>query len=187
MSVTQKTIDRTVLPEAFLPDVKEQVNVDFTDDDRFITRAIAQAIDLLEIATGLSIFSATYEWKPDVADTFTVGGALVPLSPVKTLTWKNDAGTDVTADLVAVGNSVPGRAGAVYVSRQDGVELSGSYVGTATVGFATLAEVPPALQDIIVRVAAHLYENREAVSSINLNEVPGIQNDILAGHWVPRA
>lgn len=187
MSYSYISIDRESLPGELLDLQKAQMRVTYDDDDDFITNVIQRAIALFEKKTGLSVFLAEVEWFPDGHDSYSVQGARCPRQPVSE--W---AALDATQIDVSGSYTLEGRTGVYFCpgtppNSVPGPDWFSGVTVTMTVGYAAVAEIDPSVLDLILRIGAHLYENRQSTTDVNLEEVPLFLDDLLVDHWVPRA
>lgn len=183
------TVDYSALPTALLPLAKQQMRVDFTDDDQYITNCLARAIDYFELYSGLKVFDSEAEWSPDVPDStynFTVLAIVVPLHPVSDFEVADDTAADVTADYeILSGSSLTVEP---TFRRVDGTAIPAGLDVKLILGVGSdLSKIPPAVVDRILRIAATLYHQRETiVVGAGITQVPLWVNDLLVGAWVPR-
>ena len=75
----------------------------------------------------------------------------------------------------------------VWLVHSDGTTFPADAAVSLSVGFADADDLPPAEEGNVLRIAATLYENRESVTPLNLDQVPLWLNDALGGLWIPRA
>ena len=184
MSYVKLLLDTTTLPTALLPIAKEQLNVDFVDDDPKITRFIAWAIGYLEVDSGLKVFKEQLDWWPTVPSSWAYACMQCPVQPVSSFIAMSGV-TNVSADYelrVSIDPLLP-----VYLCRKDGTPFQADLQINLTVGIEDPADLPPIMEAYIIRVAATLYENRELITSLNLDSVPEWLNNRLTGLWVARA
>jgi hypothetical protein len=177
MSYT-KTEDWTTLPAALLPVVKDQLRIDFDDDNAIITRHIQWAIGYCQDFTGLQIFEADVAWTPGSA----CSRYQCPAQPVSAFTVTSDA-VDVSADYALDSGAL---TSPVWLVRSDGTPFAADAAVTLTAGYADADLIPPNLYGNLLRVSATLYENRESISAISLDQVPFWLNDMIGGLWLPR-
>jgi uncharacterized phiE125 gp8 family phage protein len=173
-----KTKDYAALPTALLPKAKAQARVDGSYDDAIITDMIARAIDLFERETGVSVFVTQYEWAPDQAD-FCNNVATIPFSPVNTMTAKDGANVDVSSSYSFTTMSQFG----VMIYKLNGAWIDG-VVFTIESGYAAAA-LPPGVLDVVMRVTAHLYDNREILVPGTQMMVPDFLRVAMATYWMP--
>jgi hypothetical protein len=174
------TEDYTTLPAALLPFAKQHMRVDFTDDDVAIAKYIGWAIDYCQTFWDLQVFGATVAWLP------TVNGASryqCPVSPVSSFIVMSDA-IDVSTEYALEATAI---TAPVWLVHSDGTPFHSDAVVTLTTGYANAASLPPKMEADIMRVAATLYENRESIAAISLDQIPFWLNDMMGGLWVPRA
>ena len=162
MAVT--IITPPALEPVTLAEMKAHLNLTTTDDDDLVTVKIAAARRYIEEATGLRFISTTLEL---TADTFPGGILTIPAGPVQSETSGKYADADgveqtfadYSAD-VATGRIKPG---------DDGWPSTADTLAAVRVRFvagfgATAADVPAALREAVMQLAATWYENREAVA-----------------------
>jgi uncharacterized phiE125 gp8 family phage protein len=181
MTTTIISIDYQVLAAAMLPAAKEQLRIDFTDDDGQITRFLRQSIRLVENFTGLVIGTANASWQPEASGEACLA---TPLQPVSSFTASDDSG-DVTASYEL--SSGIDLTAPVYFCSKSGDPIAAGLTVALVAGYATAATMDPALEAAVLRTTGKLYENRESTSAIALDMVPFWMNDILGGLWIPRA
>jgi hypothetical protein len=185
VSLKITALDIDVLPTRLLTQAKEQMRVDYADDDDLIKSIVARAIANFQNRNDVVLNPTTVLWKPS-ADEFKNGGATIPVCPVTEFTAA--AGGDVSAnyELMLKWNSITG----VPIQVLQGAFVNGLAV-TLTAGIPggppgppPELDLTPAVLDIILRHAAHLYEHRE-IMMVGRDEVsPDLQVD--ATWWVPR-
>jgi uncharacterized phiE125 gp8 family phage protein len=175
------TPDWTTLPAALLDMAKQHLRVDHSVEDALITDKLAQSIGLLEHVWGLSIFSAAVDWQPDLA----TGAASYqcPLQPVSAFTVVVDA-VDVSSEYALESASL---TEPVWLVHSDGTAFAADAAITLTAGYADMASLPPPMRAGILRVAGMLYEYRESVTALDLEQMPSWMSDLMSGLWVPRA
>jgi len=179
MSYSTGEPDYTALPIAMLDLARFHMRVAFLDDDETILRYLRWAISYVELFTELRIFPVEVVWTPDVV----ASRAQCPMQPVSTFTAAVDA-LDVSNQYRLERSSL---TAPVWLVRIDGTDIEAGLVATLAVGYADANKIPPALEGNILRTTATLYENRESISAISLDQVPTWLNDNLTGLWVPRA
>ena len=173
-------LDKDTLPDAMLDMTRKHLRIDFDDDDDSIKLYLQWAIGYVQHFTGLQIFGATTTFKPDG------GGAKVqvPVQPVNQTFVASDAdAVTVTADYAM---STSGLASPVYLSRVDGAAIPTGMTFVLDAGFGDPADLDPALHGNIVQMAATLYEHRESITTLSVDEVPYFLTGMIAGLWVPR-
>jgi len=173
MTVALVTQDLTALPNALLAIAKTHLRVDWAYDDAFITSVIARAIARFEQVNEVTVNPATVTWTPKAAD-FKDGAATLPVRPAA-----------LTAampgySIVLKWDSVHG----IPIQALAGAAADGLVVNL-TAGYANAAAVPPAVQDVVLRHTAHLYEHREILVPGGREFVaPDMATD--ATWWMPR-
>jgi hypothetical protein len=175
------TPDWTTLPTALLPLAKAQLHITFTDDDAQITRQIASAISYFEKFNGLQIFGAAVAWSPILE----LGWSAypTPVQPVRSFTVLVDT-VDVSTEYELRQRSA---VEPVYLVKLDGTAFPAAAVITLQAGYDDASKIDPSIVDVILRVTAALYENRESISATAIDQVPFWLNDLMGGHWIPRA
>ena len=173
------TPDYDALPTALLDLAKKHCRVSFNTDDEIIKEYIKWAISYFEKFSGQQIFPAQVAWTPPV-----VGWALpTPVQPVSAFTVILD-GVDISDQfrLQAADPVAP-----VWLIRIDRTPFPTGAEITLTGGFADPAKMDPSMLGTVLRITAKLYEYRESISDLNLDDVPFWMNDMITGHWIPRA
>lgn len=176
----------TPIATAMLPTFKQHARIDFDDDDLLITKHLIWSCSIVEAVVGFRVAGATVTWLPETTDAF---GSMAssypfPVLPVGTWTVADKDGVDITNQFQLVQSAITDPA---FLQTKDGSAFPVGVVVTYLTGFTDGAGMPPNLESAIYRVAAHIYENRESITSISLETVPLWLNDLLVGLWVPRA
>lgn len=191
MGLTVVTQDFDALPVAMLAEVKEHLRVTWTWDDAQIKRSIAGAIDEIERASGMHIAPISAKWKPSFGDfAYAYYAELVPptcyarspLAPVKTFTVAAADAADITADFALEHRSIRGAPVDYFIgSYSDGIEF------TITAGFVNMSDMSPGVRDVVYRLTAHLFENRDILVENRLSMTPDWLGTALSTFWIPRA
>lgn len=210
MSYQRTILDAMALPTEMLPLAKSHMRVLFSDDDDYITRLLSGTIDLFERLTGFWVTASTITWVPDdsAGGNGSGGGGLLwgscvsceagicssdgaspelPFGPANAVTAKDKDGVDVSGNYLILGNQGTGQ----YTPQRLGMKQTGLVDQTApidftfTVGFADLDALPPSLLNLILRMTAWLYEQREMAAMEGVDVMP-YANSLLSGWWVPR-
>lgn len=180
MSYSVADPDYAALPQALLETARQHLRVTFYDDDDQILKCLKWAISYIENFTDLRVFSTAVEWLPEHTDSSKIQCPVQPVSAfVATL-----ASVTVSDQYHLERTST---AGAVWFVRNDGTAIADNLKIALTAGYATAAKLPPALEGNILRVTGTLYENRESITTVSLDQIPFWLNDMLSGLWVPRA
>lgn len=178
-------VDYTALPAALLNIAKQHMRVDFTDDDDIIKRYLASAIAHVELVSGWRIFGTTVSWFPTL--NATAYAYRTPLAPVASFTVMLDEPappTDISNQFAIITDTPVTPS---WLSKKDKTAFPTPLTMTLVLGYSDATKLPPNMSDVILRIAASLYENREAVSQPSLTEVPFWMNDLIVGLWIPRA
>jgi len=161
-----------------LADMKAHLRVDGTDEDTYIMSLITAARRQVEDRTWRSLGTETWRQEldgfPDVIELYRC-----PVAGITSLKYidadgalQTMANTDYRSDL----NSAPARLFPAYgsvwpVTRSDPVAVQITYT--------TSQDPEPQLLHAIKLLVAHWFENREAVTSLKLLEVPMALNSLL--------
>lgn len=120
-----------------------------------------------------------------------LSGFQLPLGPIATFTASvTDTAdppvtTDVTDDLEIVGNVDPSQFSRQWLVIDQGATLpAGSLEILLKAGFASAADLPPQVEDIILRMTAWLYENRE-MATMGGVDIQSYAASIMTGLWRP--
>lgn len=183
MSLIRTSIDRVKLPNGLLPALKSHSRVTEDDDDVVMTKKIAMAIDRFEKINELAIYRASWTWSPEtVQSTVEPLGWPVPIRHVASFTAGDETG-DLTSQFLLSGVASPDNTGPQYLSTSSSYGSAMAMV--LTVGYEDVADLPPGVEDVILRLAAQLFEYRE------MDRIPGVDgtsyaNSLITGYWVPR-
>jgi hypothetical protein len=171
--------NRDTLPAALLPLFKDQLRVTFDEDDGLITRHLRWSIDYRQRSLGQQLFSGTVSWMPgDSASRYQC-----PVQPVSGFTVVVDSVTVTSEYVLEQASAVE----PVWLVHSDGTNFPADAAVSLAVGFSDADDLPPAEEGNVLRVAAMLYEHRESVTSLDLEQMPLWLNDALGGLWIPRA
>jgi uncharacterized phiE125 gp8 family phage protein len=180
MSYTILTVDRDALPANLLPLAKQHLRITFDDDDETLTHYLRHAIRQFENFSGWQISMAEVEWLPETAGQACVSS---PIQPVSGFTV-DDAGVDVSADYelrTGLDMTAP-----VFLCRKDDAAFPAGIKVGLVAGYVDADDLDPAAESAVLRIAATLYEHRESVTTLSVEQMPFWMNDILCGIWVPR-
>jgi uncharacterized phiE125 gp8 family phage protein len=183
MSLVRTSIDRKTLSNGLLPSLKAHSRITFDEDDTVATKKIAMAIDRFEKINELAVCRATWTWTPETAASEVEPyGWLIPVRHVSAFTAGDTTG-DISSQFVLGGVASPDNAGPQYLSTTSSYSSPLSLV--LTVGYEDVADLPPGIEDVILRLAATLYEYRE------MDRIPGVDggalsNSFVSGYWTPR-
>ena len=181
MSYSIASVDYEALPAALLDLAKQHMRVDFPDDDVVIKEYLQWSIGYCEQFWALQIFAAEVDWIPAPA-----GGCSryqCPVQPVSAFVVTSD-GADVSSGYALQQGAL---TQPVWLVKNDGANFPADAAVNLTAGYTDAAAMPPAARANILRVAGTLYEHRESVSTLTLDQMPFWLTDMLAGLWVPRA
>jgi hypothetical protein len=186
MTIKRTSVDAVALPTLLLPLVKAQARVEHARDDELITGHIAAAIGIAERKCNVSINPAEYVVSTDELhfSTMPCPGALrpswrLPLNNVRECAVVN--GADDLSAKFELWSSDPGGNASTYLVGIDGQVVPTPSLLSLKVGVEAVAELAPAFVSLIARLAASMYENREASSAL---WVDGF-TDELGGLWRP--
>lgn len=178
-TLQRQSIDRTTLPAAMLNDVKAQMRVEHNRDDALITKHIARAIDYVERYCDICIFEAQYMLRIQHSVSETTN--LLPVAPIIGINVKTGT-TDVTTNYTLTGYTTTGEIGGQYIEGK----LNVNQVINIQAGYKTVADMPPVLDDVISRHAAHLYEQRESLMASNIRPSADVMHILNSLMWRPR-
>lgn len=167
------TVEPVVLSEA-----KSHMNIDalFTDDDTLITSLIVVAREFVEDYIRRALMTQTLVARhngfpnciklerPNVKS----------VTSVQYIDTAGDLQTLATSvydvDLYSTPNRITLAYGQTWPSTQTGVP--NTVVITYVTGETTSANVPPTIRHAILMLIGHLYENREATSTLTIKDIP---------------
>lgn len=188
MTIKRTSVDTAALAALLLPTVKAQARVEHDRDDALITSHVAAAIGTVERKCNVSINAAEYDVTTDE-----LGCSSLPYAGAKGPNWALpfnnvtackvlNGADDISASFELWSPDFGGSASS-YLVGIDGQALPSPSVLSLTVGVATVAELAPDFVSLIARLAASMYENREASSGLWADGFAGE----LASLWRPSA
>lgn len=184
-------INRYKIPWQLLTLAKQHMRVTFADDDQIIVWKLTTAIDQIERQTGHFMFERTATWTPTLvthdypaAYNIPAGtiGLAIPVGPVASFIALDPSDVDVSSDFLIYGQDPIDPAARAYLTTT--TALTTPKV-TLTLGYPEASDIPPGLVDLVLKVAAYLYEFREQ------QNMPGMDgssysNTLISGFWRPR-
>jgi uncharacterized phiE125 gp8 family phage protein len=192
MSWQVESIDRTTLPAALLPTVKDHCRVTFADDDNILKVYTSVAVAQLEKVWGFPMYAVSGVWLPevptlvaDMPDGVPPYKLPTPITPASSFTSKDADGVDNTAAFRLINKGqieLPN-----YLATVNGSTFPAGVEVALVGGYAAEADMPPEALGAVLQVTARLYEFRENVQSFSVNLMPMWLNDLLVGLWQPRA
>lgn len=154
-----------------LADAKLHLRVDIADDDMLIARMISGAREMLEERLGLALMTQT---RDVYALTFPTGTVLtLPYGPLQSVTGvyytETDSSSELTFDAASYltqtwRNAIVLKSGYSWPSD---ASMRVRYV----TGYTSASAVPETINQALLLLVGHWYENREALGS-NLHELP---------------
>ena len=152
------------------------MRVNTADDDAFIKSCIARAIARFEETNEVTVNTTSVKWTPALED-FTGNVASVPVRPVTSIAVAPPA---LVSDYAVAlkWDSIHG----VPLQVLNGPAAAGLEL-TLTAGFVANTP-PPAVEDAILRHAAHLYEHREILVPGQFYTAPDLK--LNGAWWAPR-
>lgn len=166
-----------------LSEMRQDLKFEAVDagEDALISACITAARETIESITGRKLISQ--QWKA-VYDAYPAGNTLkLPFAPVLTVdeikTTDKAAAAAVfsSSNYIVDGISVPPRVvlkdTATWPAPAAGLQEANAVEVKFTCGYgATAASVPGPLKQAVMRLAAHLYVNREPVAMGSMEEIP---------------
>jgi uncharacterized phiE125 gp8 family phage protein len=181
---------RTIAPASpviTLAQAKAHLRVDFNDDDDLITGLVEAATAAIEGPAGIGIALMPQTWRLSL-DWFPYPEIIIPLGPVTSIV--SIAYTDSTGSPASVStwradtDSNPCR---IWPARDTSWPLIMWEPGAIKVTFQCgYAVVPSDIKAAVKVMVCHLYEHRESVTELNVNELPMGVDSILNRYRVGR-
>lgn len=168
-------VRKVIVQAVSLAQAKDQMNIDFSDDDALIDMLIEAARDAVQNETGRILINETLVQKRDgfdvamelpyAAQSVTSITYIDTDGAVQTLAaTEYDVDTDRTPALITL---------AYDKTYPDTRATHNAVTITYVSGYGENSQdVPSALRSAMLLLIAHLYENREATAPININDVP---------------
>lgn len=176
-----RTVAPTVTPVS-VADCKRHLAIVDSNDDVYLTSLIEAATAMIDGPSGIGIALCpqTYRYSMEALwPSFTI--PVYPVLDVVSVAWSNrDGVAQASTDFRVDTDCNPAR---VYL--KDTYQNYDTQTGTIKVTFrAGFNSVPADLKQAILLIVGHLYENREATSTIKLETVPMAVETILARYRV---
>jgi uncharacterized phiE125 gp8 family phage protein len=158
-----------------------------TSQQAYVEGLIAAATAHLEMVTNQAFGAQT--WELTLA-TFPAGEILLPIGPLISVTSVKYDDVDAVESTVAAANYIadtarnPGWVVPVYGYSWPATATGG--INSVRVQFqAGRSLVPPQVKPAVLLLVGHWFENREAVSPVNLSEVPVAAYPLIASLRLP--
>jgi len=149
---------------------KQHLRVESTAEDGLISRAAAAAVDYVQNHSGRRLLTAQMDLR---TTGFPIGSIELPTGPLRSLdaiAYRADEGSDETVIAAADYEVLPETdfSRALVVPPTDGWPAADGRFPypvrlRCTVGYGTAADVPAALQQALLLLIGHWYENRQEV------------------------
>jgi hypothetical protein len=164
--INRTAIDRLTLPLVLLPLVKDQARVRHDRDDVLMTSHVAASIGLAERLCNVSLYPADYIVTADEIYSCqrlcaTPTRWLLPLNNVRACVITGVDAADLSAGFTLSNADYGGNASS-YLQSVGGATIPWDATLALTVGVDDPTELAPAFLSLISRMAASMYENREA-------------------------
>lgn len=174
--------------------LKTHLRVDSSADDTYIGVLIRAAVQFCQQRTGRAFLPSTWRQKLDnfPCDLQPIFLLRSPLRAVSSITYTDSDGTTQTvdSDTYTTADGDPPTV-SLAVNSQWPLDAIAYRRGVVTINFTAgyddTAAVPATLVHAVYLLVAHWYENREAVSEINLKPVPMAVESLLEMervHWL---
>lgn len=174
-----KTVPAAIDPVT-LDEAKDHLRIDSTAEDALITGLIGAATRMAEAYTERQFIAATYTLVQDDFPEYEGSICLprTPLSSVSSIVYIDSTGSAQTlsTDVYEItsddhGAKIVLKPGQTWPETQS--EKYSALTTTFVAGYGSnTTDVPAAARAGILMIVGHLFENREAVSEMNLKEVP---------------
>lgn len=170
--------DTITLVTDLMPLFKEHLRILHDDEDTIIEMYLSSAIDAIGTYAGTEIFLTSYEvYYPEQVDCSgqsTLLGWYCGRWNISNMIIKDENGIDVTSEY-----KIDYLHGMVY-PHPNGKEIE------FDTGFATKDDILPRLNNIIFRLGAEFFENRESTRVGEPKLLPDWVSYALASVWTPR-
>ena len=193
-------------------DQKSFMRVDFSDDDSLIAELIKASQNVIQTYLNRAITTQTLELyldrlpfyndlklqegiytAPDIE--YNSNYIVLPRPPVASVThvkYFDDSDTESTfasskyyVDLISEQARIVLRTGESWPTVTE-TRNANAYVVRYVAGYGGASDVPPAIVQAIKLLTTHLYENREAVTSLSVNTIPYTIGALLQPYKVQR-
>jgi len=169
-----------------LDEMKDHLRVVTNDEDDYITGLCLAATDYVEKFQDRTFITRV---RTMVLDSFPTiirppGAPLISVTSIVYVDLDGVSQTLASTDYRVDAITEPGRITVGYeLSWPDTRDITNAITITYIAGYGNAAAVPDSTKAAIKLLVAHLYEHREAVSEVNLLEVPMAVKSLL---WIDR-
>jgi uncharacterized phiE125 gp8 family phage protein len=183
--VSLKLITPPTLDIVSVAEMKAHLRVDNNEEDALIATYIKAAIAHLDGYKGVLGWCLGVQTWQLAYDTFPDGPIRLPVGPlvdVVGIEYADAGGAYTTLPSTAYEvDAVSDPGWIVPVEAWPSVDGTNAVLITFRAGHATVAEIHPAIPVIVMLLAAHWYQNREAVAE-SMSEVPMSASALIAAH-----
>lgn len=172
-----------------LAEQKAHMRVTSSDEDDLIEALITAATEYCELFTGRQFVTATWAMTlPEFADDIILPRA--PASSVTSIYYYDDSGTNtlLSASTYSLVGTNPGLITLAPDETWPSTQIRKDAVTVTWVaGYGAASAVPEAIKAAIRMLAAHLYEHREAVTTLTPHEMPMACKSLLWSYRIVEA
>ncbi len=178
MHLIKLSVDRTTLLNDMIDDFKKHLRILHTNEDDMISLYLGGAIEAISIYADQDIYKTDYEYFYNTVYDYrypsNITGWYCKRVNLLDVVILDGAGIDVTS------NFKVDKLGGMIYPHPAGNDI------TFSAGFATAADVPLNLKNIIFRYAASLFEDRQSIRVGEPKLLPDWLTHALASVWIPR-
>ena len=166
-------------------ELKEHLRIDDSDEDDLIEDYRDTAERLVENELSISLQSQTLILRLDRFPAWEIPLPMPPLISITSIAYTDvngDSQTVTASEYTADATSTPGNVHPAFGESWPSTRnIPNAVVITYIAGFANAAAVPPAIRSAIMLIGGELYENRERVTDLSLQDL-AIYPRLMANH-----
>lgn len=157
-----------------LAEVKQHCNISNSIDDAYLDALISASRQTVEDVCRIALLPQTWIQKVDCFEDIRM--TRFPFSSVTSIKYLDTDNVEQTLDSslyrVIESNFYAGIEVAYNQTFPDVLPVSNAVTVEYVAGYAKASDVPKSIKQAIFLLIGHFYENREATSPINMNEMP---------------
>lgn len=168
-----KVITAVATEPVTLAEAKLHLRVDATDEDTLITTMITVAREFAEHYTGRALAPQTLEMALDKFPKDRIDLDMPPVTSVTSVKYTDTAGVEQTVLATDYSLSTYGESRQISLADSKTWPSTQDIADAVRIRYVTgYTTAPKAVKSAMLLLIGHLYENRQAVSSLNVNEIP---------------
>lgn len=168
-----------------ISEFRDHLRLDGTDQDQWLTAILTAATRKTEADTSIALMRSAYRYSIDRP----CGTILLPVGPVfsiESIVYLSISGVETTVPIEEY--YLDNRSNPARLQNRDTFswptlyDVSGSFWVNFVAGHESANDIPQDLRFAVLLLAAHWFENREASTLLNLNQIPLGYDSIVTSH-----